>query len=353
MIAQKIKITPQSLSQEYLDWWHNYTKSMQSKALEETPKAGATPFEVVFEYDRIRLLKFTPQKPCKALPLLISYALVNRYTVADLQEGKSLIGQLVQSGITVYVVDWGYPNPADRFLTLSDYVNDFIDRCVNTICASHNIKKVNMLGICQGGALALCYTALHGNKINALITMVTPVDFHTEEDRLSKMVRDVDAYHAVKAFGNIPGEVLNVNFSMMQPVSLNWKKHIDSVKLLANPQMATFFLTMEDWINDSPDQAGAAYAQFITDFYRNNKLVKDAIQLDGKTVKLSKITQPVLNIYGTQDHLVPPDSSKALAKHIGSKSYQELSVDTGHIGMYVSSKARSVPNDIANWLEQQ
>ena len=351
MIAKKFNITPQSVAKESLEWWHNYARSLKVKeSTQDEAKAGATPFECVFEYDSIRLLKFSSKKATVKRPLLISYALVNRYTVADLQTGKSLIEQLVHEGLTVYVVDWGYPTPADRFLGLADYVNDYIDRCVDFICAESKQKTINVLGICQGGALALCYTSLHSEKVNALVTMVTPVDFHTEDDRLSKMVRNVDVDLAVKAFGNISGEILNANFSMMQPVSLNWKKYIDSVKLLANPDMAKFFLTMEDWINDSPDQAGQAYAQFINQFYRQNKLVKGEVVLDDKTVNLANITVPVLNIFGSQDHLVPPASSRALAKHVGSKNYSEIEVDTGHIGMYVSSKARKVPADIANWL---
>jgi polyhydroxyalkanoate synthase len=68
-------------------------------------------------------------------------------------------------------------------------------------------------------------------------------------------------------------------------------------------------------------------------------------------VLLKNITCPVLNIYAKKDHLVPPSASIPLGAHVGSKVYEALAVDVGHIGMYVSRKARStVPAAIANWL---
>ncbi|HUM90694.1 MAG TPA: class III poly(R)-hydroxyalkanoic acid synthase subunit PhaC, partial [Candidatus Competibacter sp.] len=68
-------------------------------------------------------------------------------------------------------------------------------------------------------------------------------------------------------------------------------------------------------------------------------------------VDLRYIVMPVLTVYATQDHLVPPAASKALAAHGGSQDYSELSFRGGHIGIYVSSRAqREVPSAIAAWL---
>ncbi len=63
---------------------------------------------------------------------------------------------------------------------------------------------------------------------------------------------------------------------------------------------------------------------------------------------------PVLNIYAEQDHLVPPDASRALKKLVGSKDYTELSFPGGHIGIYVSGTAqKTVPPAIADWLKKR
>ena len=70
-----------------------------------------------------------------------------------------------------------------------------------------------------------------------------------------------------------------------------------------------------------------------------------------RRVDLEKVTMPVLNVYATQDHLVPPAASKALAECCGSRDYSEFSFKGGHIGIYVSARAqREVPTTIASWL---
>ena len=73
--------------------------------------------------------------------------------------------------------------------------------------------------------------------------------------------------------------------------------------------------------------------------------------LGERRVDLAAVTMPVLNVYASQDHLVPPAASKALAGCCGSRDYTELSFRGGHIGLYVSARAqREVPPAIAGWL---
>jgi polyhydroxyalkanoate synthase len=63
---------------------------------------------------------------------------------------------------------------------------------------------------------------------------------------------------------------------------------------------------------------------------------------------------PVLNIYGSQDHIVPPSASAPLATLLGTRDYTALQLDVGHIGMYVSARAqREVPQAIADWLRER
>ena len=113
-------------------------------------------------------------------------------------------------------------------------------------------------------------------------------------------------------------------------------------------------MRMEKWIFDSPDQAGETYREFIKQFYQQNGLVKGTVKIGEQTVDLERITIPVLNIYARDDHLVPPDSSKALEGCVGSKDYESLEFPGGHIGIYVSSKAQKmIPVSVAAWLKKR
>ena len=66
---------------------------------------------------------------------------------------------------------------------------------------------------------------------------------------------------------------------------------------------------------------------------------------------LNKLTMPLLNIYGKFDHLVPPEACEQLVNKVGSKDTEDICLNTGHIGIYVSSKYQEqFAPKIANWL---
>jgi polyhydroxyalkanoate synthase len=316
---------------------------------------GASEKEPVYHEDKLVLYHFKPlvKKP-NPVPILIVYALVNRPYMADLQDGRSMIQGLLQAGQDVYLIDWGYPDAADRYLTLEDYINGYIDRCVNYIRKQHSLDKINLLGICQGGTFSLCYSSLHPDKIKNLITTVTPVDFHTKNDLLSRMVRHIDIDMVVDTIGNVPGELLNYTYLSLKPFRLMGQKYMDLVNLLQDKEQARNFMRMEKWIFDSPDQAGEAFRQFIKQFYQQNGLVNSMVCIGEDTVNLKNVTMPVLNIFAAADHLVPSDSSKALKKLVGTKDYTELEFPGGHIGIYVSGKAQKlIPPSVGEWLTKR
>ncbi len=319
------------------------------------PEYANTPRELVYSEDKLKVWHFTGHgKKTSKTPLLIVYALVNTVWMTDLQADRSMVRNLLEQGEDLYLIDWGYPDGADRWLTLDDYINGYLDRCVDAVRARHDLDAINLLGICQGGAFSLCYTALHPGKVKNLITMVTPVDFHTPDNMLSHWTRNMDVDLFVDTMGNIPAGLMNYMYLTLKPIRLTQQKYIGMVDILDNPTELENFLRMERWIFDSPDQAGEAFRQFIKEFYQGNKLIKGQLEIGGQAVDLGMITHPVLNIFAEQDHLVPPDASRALGEHVGTADYTQLAFKGGHIGIYVSSRAqREVPPAIHQWLRQR
>ena len=317
------------------------------------PETGVTPREAVYRDDKATLYRYTPRVPRPAaVPVLIVYALVNRPYMMDLQEDRSTIRGLLDQGLDVYLIEWGYPDRADRWLELDDYINGYIRGCVRHIGEAHGLPRINLLGVCQGGTFATCYTALHPGTVANLVTMVTPIDFKTPGNLLSQWAQGLDVDTLVGALGNVPGELLNFSFLAMKPLRLTGQKYLDMLDLLDDPKALKNFLRMEKWIFDSPDQAGEAYRQFIKWFYQENRLVRGDLEIGGRPVRLNAITQPVFNVYATEDHLVPPAASLALGNHVKSRDYSEYAFKGGHIGIYVSGRAqKEVPAAIAHWLK--
>ena len=351
-----IDIRPDKIGEEMLDYSRKLGQGMENLLNADAIDTGVTPKDAVYAEDKLVLYRY--QRPAdvvqQPVPLLVVYALVNRPYMTDIQENRSTIKGLLATGQDVYLIDWGYPDNADRSLTLDDYLNGYIDSCVDHIREAHRIDKINILGICQGGVFSLLYTSMHPDKVRNLVTMVTPVDFQTPGNLLSAWSQHIDVDLAVDTIGNVPGELLNWTFLSLKPFSLTGQKYINMVDLLDDPEKVKNFLRMEKWIFDSPDQAGETFRQFTKMFYQQNALIKGTAVVGDHAIDLKNITCPVLNIYAMQDHLVPPDASKAMNGMTASKDYTELAFPGGHIGIYVSGKAqKEVTPAIGNWLNER
>ncbi|MGF1642653.1 MAG: class III poly(R)-hydroxyalkanoic acid synthase subunit PhaC [Thiotrichales bacterium] len=351
-----IELQPDCVMQELMSFNQKLGHGIRNLMEVGEIPTGVTPKTAVYKEDKLTLFRFQPsaEKVQSKVPVLIVYALVNRPYMTDLQENRSTVKGLLDAGQDVYLIDWGYADRADRYLTLDDYINGYIDRCVDVIRDRHDVDKINLLGICQGGTFSLCYSALHPDKVKNLVTMVTPVDFKTPDNMLSHWVQQIDVDLVVDTLGNIPGEMLNWTFLNLKPYQLMGQKYLGLVDVLDDATQLKNFMRMEKWIFDSPDQAGETFRQFIKDFYQQNKLITGEVELGDTTVKLENVSMPVLNIFAEQDHLVPPDASRALRGKIGSQDYTELSFPGGHIGIYVSGKAqKTVPPAIGKWLDER
>ena len=180
--------------------------------------------------------------------MLICYGLVGRWTMTDLQEDRSLVRNLLNLGIDLYVVDWGNPSRADRYLTLDDYILGYLDGCVAEIAKRAGVKRVNLLGVCEGGVFTTAFAALEPARVNTLTLTITPIDFHadTVEDRpghgfiniwtRSISAEDVDRF--IDANGNLPGEFMGAIFNQMSPIRSLLKYNLDLLEIVDDEDAA-------------------------------------------------------------------------------------------------------------------
>jgi len=315
---------------------------------------GCSAKEPVWKCGKTTLYRYVPLTASRgSAPLLVCFALVNRPYVLDLQPDRSLLRRLLEAGLDVYLIDWGDPDDADRHTDLEQYIEQHLGGSVEHIRSQSGGAPLNLLGVCQGGVLSLCYTARHAQAVANLITLTTPIDFHTPENLLSKWVRGLDTA-LLERCGNVPGSLLNGLFLALMPLRLTQQKYVRLLTSQPDQRTLEDFVRMEKWIFDSPPQNAAALAQFVRWFYQENCLVRDTLRIGGQRVSLRDIRAPVLNLYALEDHIVPASASMALGEHIGSRDYTGCAIPTGHIGMYVSRAAGAeVPARIISWLTQR
>jgi polyhydroxyalkanoate synthase subunit PhaC len=128
-------------------------------------------------------------------------------------------------------------------------------------------------------------------------------------------------------------------------------KYVNCFENVQDKVFVENFIRMEKWIFDSPDVPGETFSQFIKDCFQDNLLIQSKMELGGKRVDLQNLIAPLLNIYGRFDHLVPPVACELLTNKVGGKDTEDLCLETGHIGIYVSAKCqKELAPKIAGWL---
>jgi len=314
--------------------------------------------EEVLRIGKMKLFHYVPTVTARKqvkVPMLITYALVNRQYMMDLQPDRSVIKSFLDAGLDVYIIDWGYPTAEDMYLTLDDHINWYMDECVDYVREATKKDKINLLGVCQGGTFCAMYTALHQEKIKNLVTLVVPIDFSSDEGMLFRWSRFMNIDSLIEAYdGVVPGEIMNVSYLVLKPLTLTLDKYVGMTDKWADKDFLTNFLRMEKWTFDSPAQVGATLSQFIKDMYQGNKLIKGEVELGDEKVNLKDIKIPVLCACADRDHLVPLSASEPFMDALGSTDKTFLHFPTGHIGMFTSSKSRKeiIPG-IIDWLKER
>ncbi|MBU3662816.1 MAG: class III poly(R)-hydroxyalkanoic acid synthase subunit PhaC [Bacteroidetes bacterium] len=317
----------------------------------EEVEVATTPKELVWENDLVKLYHYKRDTPAKSkIPVLVSFAIMNRHDVLDLQPDRSLMKKLIDEGLDIYIMDWGYPKQQHKYLTMEDYILGFMNDAVDFIRKSTKSPKIHKMGICQGGTFSAIYAAIYPEKLQSLTVYVTPFDFSGNECMLYKWTKDLDVDTMVDSLGIIPADMLNAGFGSLKP-SADISKYFGMMDMMQDDAKLSNFLRMEKWKNDCPDLAGEMFRKYIKDLWRDNKLIKGEFILGSHKVDLKKITMPFLNIFATEDNIIPNNSTRTVMKVIGSKDKEEYAFPGGHIGVFVGGRSqKELGPKVAQWV---
>ncbi|HZS78668.1 MAG TPA: class III poly(R)-hydroxyalkanoic acid synthase subunit PhaC [Ktedonobacteraceae bacterium] len=320
-------------------------------------ETGQTPKEIIWTKNKARLYHYIPATEKQyPVPILLVYALINRPYVLDLMPGNSLVEFLVSKGFDVYMLDWGTPGDEDKDISFDNYVLDYIPLAIRKMLRNSHAEEFTLLGYCMGGTMTAMYAALFpGKPLRNLILLTAPIDFTPDDMGLFGLWTSEKYFNPdllADAYGNVPGELIDTGNRMLKPVTNYVGTYVNMWERLLQDKSMDTWLAMSKWVNDGVPFPGAAFKQWIREFYQQNKLVKGEIKLRGRTVNLANITCPVLNIAGSKDHICTLPQAKATMRLIGSQDKEFYVIDAGHVGLLTGSGARkNLWPKIQSWLE--
>lgn len=353
-MANEIKVDPKLLA-EFLQLNKNIIEAPNlAQSLEEID-LEITPYEVAYAEGKVRLLHFSPLAPRKVkTPLLIAYALINRFHILDIHPKKSWVRNLLTQGLDVYLIDWGTPTQINKHEGFDDYVNGYMDNCVDFVKKESASDKVSLQGYCTGGTLSTIYAALYPKKV-ANLTLTAPViDGRRDSTVVSNLAKHIDVDKLVDTLGNMPPELMYYVFSILKPFEQGLEKYLNFFKNIHDKDYVENFIRVEKWVSDTPPIPGELYRQWIKDVYQENLLINNQMYVAGKQVSLKNINMPLLTQVAVGDHLVSPECSMPIHYAVSTDDKTLKIYPTGHVGMIASSfSQKKVLPEFTQWLSER
>src|SRR5450631_3797700 len=141
----------------------------------------ATPNTVALELKTVRLRDFSTAKDGVPALLCAPFAL-HGAAVADLAPGHCLVVALRDAGLRrLFVTDWRSATMETRLSGIDDYLADL------NVLVDQLGGGVDLVGLCQGGWLALLYAARFPAKVSKLVLAGAPIDIAAGQSALSAL----------------------------------------------------------------------------------------------------------------------------------------------------------------------
>ncbi|WP_293032168.1 alpha/beta fold hydrolase [Natronococcus sp.] len=314
---------------------------------------GETPYDVVYEESPVRLRRYDPEGTTDATPVVIAYAFINDPSILDFSADRSVVGQFLERGIPVYIVDWGDPSPIDRSLGLEDYVTRFLANCVDAVREQEGAESVHLLGYSTSVPLVVAYAALFPDRVRTLVLQGPPIDFRAGDDmELFRTLADGHDHEQVtRVFDAVPTPLLEVGLACRKPVEYTVTEPLRLWDRLDDPAFVEERGRKLEWGLGGPDVPARLYREFVGDLLLENRLIENELRLGVQQVDLSAIDAPTLLALGEDDRFVPREASIPILEEIGSDETETIELPTGHVGLSVAEVAheRGWPR-IVDWL---
>lgn len=353
-MESELRIDPRVLA-EFLQLNRNILDAPKLAVAPDEISMSMTPHDVVYSEGKMRLLHFnsTWKKQVKT-PLLITYALINRYHILDIHPQKSWIRNMLEQGLDVYLIDWGTPTAMDRYLGFDDYVNDYMDNCVDYVLNESGVDNVSMQGYCTGGTLATVYASLHSEKIKNLVLTAPVIDGSRDDTVVANLAKHMDVDKMADIVGNVPPEFMYYVFSILKPFEQGLEKYVQFFKNIHNKDYVENFIRVEKWLSDTPPIPGELFREWIKNIYQDNLLITNQMRVAGRQVDLKTISMPVFTQVAVGDHLVSPECSMPIHYAVSSEDKTLRIYATGHVGMIASSfSQKKVLPELGQWIKER
>ena len=305
-------------------------------------KAGepkwATPNTIALELKTVRLRDFSTAAKGSPTLLCAPFAL-HGAALTDLAPGHSLVAALRRAGVQrLFVTDWRSASAEMRLLGIDNYLADF------NVIVDEIGGPIDLVGLCQGGWMALMFAARFPAKIRKLVLAGAPVDVTAAPSALSTLAdgSPMAVFEELVRLGDgvVPGRKV-MKFWGTESVAAEEMRQVlqteHAVGSAAFVQLETLF---NDWYGWTLDLPGPYFLEAVEKLYKHNELAAGRFAALGQRIDLATVKAPIFLLAARDDELVAPEQLFAAEHLVGTPSHSlnKAIVLGRHLGLFMGKR---------------
>jgi polyhydroxyalkanoate synthase subunit PhaC len=269
--------------------------------------------------------------------VLASPPWINKYYVMDLAPGRSFLEWAVQHERTVFAISYRNPDVSMRGTTLDDYLIHGPREALDVIGEITGSPKIDIIGLCLGGALtamlAAYLTEKGDDRIGSITLLNTLLDYSqpgvlgtfTDEKTVARLERQMAAK------GVLEGSQMAGTFDILRANDLIFNYVVSSWLMGQDPPAFDILA----WNGDSTRMPAAMHSFYLRSLYMRNELARGVLELAGQQLSLSAVKNDTYVVGAINDHIVPWHGSFKTTALMGGRVRYVLS-SGGHIAGIVN-----------------
>ena len=329
-------------------WWLDAFGRPPAAVDTATASEWTTPNEVALQLTSMQLRDFSAGPDGQATLVCAPFAL-HRPLIADFAAGHSIVEALRANGIArVFVTDWRSATAEMRFLSIDSYLADL------NVAVDEIGPPVDLVGLCQGGWLALVYAARFPHKVRRLVLAGAPVDMRASSDlsRLAAALPSTGFDELVRSGdGIVSGRNMSRFWSSAQ--GLDPEQAVQRALGCAPEEGVRYRERFQSWDTSPLDLPGTYYLEVAHRIFRENQIAEDRFVALGRAVRLLDVTTPLFLLTAADDEIVPAAQTLAAARLVATPAalVEAASEPCMHLALFMGTDAlRNSWPRLARWL---
>jgi len=295
----------------------------------------ATLHTIALELETVRLRNFCTE--AEGVPTLLCAPLaLHGAAIVDLAPGHSLVAAMREAGLgRLFVAEWRSATPQMRFLAIDDYLAD-LNLLVDELGGT-----VDLVGLCQGGWMALVYAARFPQRVRKLVLAGAPIDVTVAPSALSELAAATPSgvFRELVRLGDglLPGHKVARFWGAESVTAEDVRKALQVEAPIGSAAFGSLEAVFRDWHAWTIDLSGRFFLEVVERLYKRNELATGSFAALGKRIDLATVDAPLFMLAARDDELVAPEQLFAAERLVGTaaRDIRKAIVPCCHVALFM------------------